>query len=80
MHCAVLIYPLSIEFEGGFWGKAREQMPDFYAKVLAHNPLGRLGRPEEIARTAVFTLSPAASFTTGANLLVDGATSRMIQF
>jgi NAD(P)-dependent dehydrogenase (short-subunit alcohol dehydrogenase family) len=34
--------------------------------------LGRLGQPDEIATAAVFLASPAASFMTGTDLLVDG--------
>lgn len=35
-------------------------------------PLGRMGRPEEVANTVVFLASDAASFVTGTSLLVDG--------
>lgn len=42
------------------------------AASLAHIPLNRFGDPAEFARTVVFIASPAASYTTGASLLVDG--------
>ena len=47
---------------------------------MALNPTGRMAKPEEIARAAVFVASPAASFITGSNLLVNGALTRGIQF
>jgi NAD(P)-dependent dehydrogenase (short-subunit alcohol dehydrogenase family) len=42
------------------------------AASVARHPLGRLGRPEEMARAARFLLSDDSSFTTGACLLADG--------
>ena len=40
--------------------------------LLGQTPLGRLGEPEDIARTVRFLLSDDASFITGAILSVDG--------
>jgi NAD(P)-dependent dehydrogenase (short-subunit alcohol dehydrogenase family) len=35
-------------------------------------PLGRYGKPEEVANAVIYLLSDAASWTTGSNLLIDG--------
>lgn len=40
------------------------------------NPLGRLGRPEEVAATAAFLVSDAAGFITGSTVCVDGGYHR----
>lgn len=40
--------------------------------LISLHPIGRLGRPEEVAKAVVFLASDDASFITGANLLVDG--------
>jgi 3-oxoacyl-[acyl-carrier protein] reductase len=42
------------------------------ARQMAESPLGRMARPEEFARPAVFLVSPAASYITGVMLTVDG--------
>jgi NAD(P)-dependent dehydrogenase (short-subunit alcohol dehydrogenase family) len=46
--------------------------PDTLKALIALHPVGRLGRPEEVAKAVSFLASDDASFITGANLLVDG--------
>jgi 3-oxoacyl-[acyl-carrier protein] reductase len=48
------------------------------ARLSAEIPLRRYGEPEEFGRAAAFLLSPAASFTTGAMVPVDGGAIRSI--
>lgn len=52
-----------------FTGNDREAL----AAMADQHPIGRVGRPEEIAEAAVFLASDRASFITGAVLPVDGA-------
>ena len=47
------------------------------AQMTANNPMGRFGRPEEIARAVAF-LAFEATFTTGAELAVDGGVSQLV--
>ena len=72
--------PGNTYFAGGVWENIEQNVPDLFAQAMALNPTGRMAKPEEIARAAVFLASPAASFITGANLLVDGALTRGVQF
>ena len=52
--------------------EAERNDPEAEAKILSAIPMGRWGRPEEIAAAAVFLCSPAASFITGETLIIDG--------
>ena len=42
------------------------------AQYEARQPMGRLGRPEEIAALAVYLASDESAFTTGTISIVDG--------
>jgi 3-oxoacyl-[acyl-carrier protein] reductase len=72
--------PGNTYFPGGVWEKIEHGNPDLFNQAMALNPTGRMGRPEEMARAVVFLASPAASFITGTNLVVDGALTRGVQF
>ena len=73
------ISPGNTFFEGGVWDQIKAGNPDLYAAALALNPTGRMGTPQEMARAVVFLASPLSSFTSGTNLVVDGALTRGIQ-
>jgi len=77
---ANVVSPGSIYFEDGVWGDAKRNSPDVYSTMLQRNPMGRMGRPEEVANAVVFLASPAASFISGANLVVDGALTQRVQY
>ena len=74
------ISPGNTYFPGGVWEQIKHGNPALYAQALALNPTGRMGTPQEMANGAVFLASPAASFITGTNLVIDGALTRGVQF
>jgi 3-oxoacyl-[acyl-carrier protein] reductase len=52
-----------------------QAMQDLAAEI----PLGRLGRPEDIAAIATFLVSPRGSYITGATLQIDGGLLRSLR-
>ncbi len=67
-----VISPGSIDFEGGFWQQMAQGARPVYDGVLDTIPSGRYGTVEEVARVVAFIASPAASWVTAENILVDG--------
>ena len=57
---------------GPFPSPEVQQDKGFVRRLAERVPLGRIGLPEEVAGAVVFLLSPASSYVTGHNLVVDG--------
>jgi 3-oxoacyl-[acyl-carrier protein] reductase len=75
-----VVSPGTVYFKGGVWGMAEEHAPAFFQTMIKRNPTGRMATPEEIASATVFLSSPLSAFTTGINMLVDGAISQRVNF
>jgi 3-oxoacyl-[acyl-carrier protein] reductase len=73
------VSPGNTYFEGGIWNQIKDGNPELYKTALSMNPTGRMGTAQEMANAVVFLASPASSFTTGTNLVVDGALTRGVQ-
>ena len=73
------VSPGNTYFEGGVWNQIKDGNPGLYKTALDLNPTGRMGTPQEMANAVTFLSSPAASFITGTNLVVDGALTRGVQ-
>jgi NAD(P)-dependent dehydrogenase (short-subunit alcohol dehydrogenase family) len=61
----------------GFASFAGERGEEFRAQLATVIPVGRIGRPEEVASAALFLASAESSFIAGAELVVDGGMSQV---
>ena len=73
------VSPGNTYFPGGVWEQIEKGNPELFQRSLALNPTGRMGTPQEMANAVAFIASPAASFISGTNLVVDGALTRGVQ-
>ena len=73
------VSPGNTYFKGGIWENIKQNNGALYAEALGIIPMDRMAEPEEIARGVVFLSSPASSFTTGTNLVIDGALTKGVQ-
>lgn len=75
-----VVSPGMVYFKGGIWNMIEMGSPEFFKQAMSRNPTGRAATPEDIANAAVFLASPVSAYTTGVNLLVDGAISNRVNF
>lgn len=75
-----VVSPGTVFFDEGVYGEAKRNAPAFFDQMMKRNPMGRMATPEEIAAATVFLASPRSAFTTGINVIVDGAISRRVNF
>jgi len=57
--------------------KSKEEADGARAMVAQMTPLGRLGRPEEMAAAALFLAYSNSSFSTGIDLVADGGITQL---
>ncbi|CAN5724905.1 SDR family NAD(P)-dependent oxidoreductase [soil metagenome] len=77
---ANMVSPGTILEDGNSWGRLRDNGGERYRQMMARNPTGRMGTPQEVAACVVFLAGAPASYVTGTNLIVDGAITARVQY
>jgi len=66
------VSPGSVRTAARSWAIRERKDPHVFDKLARWYPVGRVGRPEDIAAAIVFLAADEAAFVNGANLVVDG--------
>lgn len=74
------VCPGPVWIPDGSWGFLGTEMPEYTEANRSRHPLGRFGKPEEIADAVLFLASARASWITGVNLTVDGGFTRNVKY
>jgi meso-butanediol dehydrogenase / (S,S)-butanediol dehydrogenase / diacetyl reductase len=69
---ANMVSPGTIRTESPSWQKRLARDPQVFDKLARWYPVGRVGRPDDIAAAIAFLAADEAAFVNGANLVVDG--------
>ncbi len=69
---ANMVSPGTVRTESPSWQKRLAKDPQVFEKLARWYPVGRVGRPEDIAAAVAFLAAEEAAFVNGANLVVDG--------
>ena len=75
-----VVPPGTVYFKVGVWHQVEQGVPELFKTTMARDPTGRMATPQEIANAAVFLASPASAFTTGIQLVVEGAITGRVNF
>ncbi len=74
------VSPGPIYFVDGPWDNIKINRTAMYDSVIATIPVGRMGKPEEVAAAVAYLASPVAGFCNGVNLVTDGGMVTRVQF
>lgn len=67
-----MVSPGTVETDIETWRIRRQKNPKIFEQLARWYPVGRVGRPEDIAAAVAFVAADEAGFVNGANLVVDG--------
>ena len=67
-----MVSPGTVQTSSPSWQKRLARDPQVFDKLSRWYPVGRVGRPDDIAAAVAFVAADEAAFVNGANLVVDG--------